>query len=228
MRGFVKADGTSAVPEGIVDHAIGAENVVLDLEIQKRLDSILSGELAENEKAQYKLEVAFTEDRSVHRPFSGVISMWTNGGYAHGGGDEVVYFCSAAVEKKGETRMCGSPLDLKWIHKRAAVCPVCRNAVDPKELTGQILAKLTVQNWTKLITKTWLQLGSNADIRIGMLKGDLRRATEDEQSTTRFGGEKLLKVRVEREWTIYPLRNILRDTAAGASLAGHIRAFLSA
>lgn len=228
MRGFVGPDGQSVLPEGIVDSSLGAEDIQLDLEIQQRLDAILSGELAEDEKAQYKLEVAFTEERSMHHPFMGVISMWSNGGYAHGGGDEAVYFCTAKIDKDGESKMCGHPLDLKWIHKTAAICPSCRNVVDPKDLAGQIGAKLTVQNWATLITKTWLQLGSNADIRIGMLRGDLRRTTEKEQETSRFGGEKLMKVRLEREWAIYPLRNIIRDTAAGASLTGRIRAFLSA
>ncbi len=228
QAGYVDAEGNSAVPEGIVDLAALGEDLTLDAEIEEKLHNIWK-EVQTNTKlkAKYKLEVAFTEDRSMHKPFSGFVVALSNGGFAHGGGDEAVYFCTAKIDRDGRSRTCNNPLDLKWVGKTAAVCPKCRNVVDPKNLCGQIYAKLPMQHWATLVTQLFKILDCNADIRIGAMRGDIRRATQQEQARERQG-EHLRAVRTQREWGIYPLENIIKDTAAGADLYGRIRAFLNA
>lgn len=226
--GLVGPDGRSALPPGIVDHAEGADSIAVSQEVQDRLDQIFKEGKLEEVKASYKLEVAINEERSMIKPYWGLVTAWTNGGFNHGGGDEAVYFCPSKVDKNGETRTCSAPIDLKWIGKGAALCPTCRNAVLPKELAGQVGFRLTTQNWAAVITRMWLGLGGDADIRLGVMRGQIRARTEDIlKARSLNAGDKLDDLRTKRDWAIYPLRNIIRDTAAGADLQGRIRAFLS-
>jgi len=159
--------------------------------------------------------------------YPGVIVAWTNGGFASGGGDEVVYFCTASVEKDGETRSCNAPLDLKFVSREIAVCPTCCNVIKPQELTGQVMARLTSQNWAKLLTRMFMLLEANADIRMGFMPGDLRGAAKVEQDKPRHG-DVLNRVRLERNWVHYALKDIIRDTSTGSSLYQRIRVFLEA
>lgn len=225
MSGYVDGEGRSAVPEGIVDMAALGDTVQLSAEVEERVKKALEGLDDPNEvRARYKLEVVFTDERSMHRPFGGFVTAWTNGGFAHGGGDEAVYFCTGA---RGDRR-CDSPLELKWLGRDHAVCPVCRSVIDVQDLTGQVWAKLPVQGWTTLVTHMFQKLECDADLRIGMLRGDLIRTTLKEQDRTRASAEAVDRIRHDRRWLRYPLRNVLKDTAAGADLTARIRAFLTA
>jgi hypothetical protein len=226
--GTVDASGNSAIPQGLFDMAeLG--NKLEDSELDDRIAALLKAENPPEEvKAKFKLEVIFTESRTIHAPLTGVVMAWTNGGFMHGGGDEVVYFCPKMVDApNGGTTMCREPLSILFVSKRIAVCPKCKATSDPKELVGQFFAKLPMEKWATLVTKMFGVLGCNADIRIGTMRGDLRRANEREDEKY-MRGEHLDRVRNSREWVIYPLRNIIKDTAAGADLYNRMRAFLSA
>jgi hypothetical protein len=231
VSGLVGPDGQSIVPGGLYDMAELAQDLTLDPHVEQKLEEIfqsLQDSSPGNITATYKLELALTEKRSAHRPYAGLISAWSNGGFAHGGGDEVVYFCPSKVEgPDGSTKTCGGALDLKWISKTVVLCPKCRQATKPKLLTGQIFARLPTQHWATLLLRCFEALEFSADIRIGALKGDLREAAQQEQEHE-HRGDKLQYVRTERIWAIYPLANIIKDTGAGADLYGRIRAFLAA
>jgi hypothetical protein len=225
---MVGADGRSAVPEGIVDLASLADGVEMDEAIEEKLHELWEAGANYTElKATYKLEIIFTEERSMHKPFGGFVYALSNGGFAHGGGDEAIYFCSAKVDRDGVTKTCNNPLALKWLGRDNALCPRCKQLIDPADLTGQIYAKLSVQNWTQLVLKVFNVLGCDADLRIGTLKGDLRVTTQQEMDHSSMG-EGLTALRKDRRYVVYPLSNLIRDTSAGASLQGRIRAFLSA
>lgn len=233
-HGFVTVDENdqpvSAVPEGIRDLASLGDNLLLDPDVEEKLATIfeeLAGENRSELSAKYKIEIAFTEGRSRDKAFGGFIYAVSNGGFAHGGGDEGIYFCTAKIDKNGVTKRCNAPLRPAWVGKEAAVCPECRQATKPKDLMGQVWARLTFQNWARLAERFFHALGGDADIRIGVMKGDLRVLTEDEMERS-SRGEKLDRARVEREWVIYPLANIIKDTAAGATLSSRISAFLKA
>lgn len=231
MQGQVGADGLSVVPGDLYDMAELGENLALDPEIEEKLQDVFSSTMmAENQKlkAAYKLElVVSSKGRSDHKPFAGMLLAWTNEGFAHGGGDEVVYFCTSKTEKNGVVRTCGAPLDLKWVSREVAVCPACRNALKPAELCGQIFAVLPMQHWATLVLRVFESLNFDADLRLKTTKQDLRAVAGQEQERNR-GGELLHKARVGQEWVIYPLANIMKDTAAGADLYERIRAFLAA
>lgn len=229
--GQVKADGLSVVPGDLYDMVELGQDLVLDPKIEEQLQELYEREETganQKLKATYKLElVVNSQGRSMHKPFAGFLMAWTNGGFAHGGGDEVVYFCAQKTEKNGEEKTCGAPLDLKWVSKKVVVCPKCRQACEPEELCGQIFARLPMQHWASLVLKCFEALNFDADIRMKTMKGDLRVATAKEQERFR-GGDLLREVRSQQEWVIYPLQNIMKDTAAGADLYTRIRSFLAA
>jgi hypothetical protein len=228
-RGNVTVDEhgrpVSAVPAGITDLAQVGADLTLPDEVEQRLQELWD-QAADTEKlaAKYKLEVAFSEDRSMHRPYKGFLTAWTNGGFAHGGGDEGLYFC-AGETREGKT--CNAPLEHKWVGAKNAVCPFCKNVIDVKKLSGQIYGRLTSQNWAHLIVRGFHLLGGDADIRLGFYSGDLRRAAVLEQETE-LRGDRLNKLRLDRRWVLYPLKNIVKDTSAGASLYLRVRALLNA
>lgn len=227
-RGLVGPDGKSVLPAGVVDSSEGAESVVISEEIQRRLDQIYKEEELDKVKAKYKLELAINDERSTIKPYWGLVTAWTNGGFRHGGGDEAIHFCPVLVEKNGQTRTCSAPIDLKWIGKAAAICPTCRNAIKPADLCGQVGFRATTQNWAIIMTKMWASLGGDADIRLGVMRGKIRARTDDILQKVSLGaGDKLDDLRLKREWAIYPLKNIIKDTAAGADLTKRVYAFLS-
>ena len=230
-QGIVGPDGQSILPAGLSDVSAGADSIVLKEHVQKKIDEALnSAEGLGGVKAKFKLEVAFDSTFTTRKPANGLISVWTNGGFNHGGGDEVVYFCHVVITKDGISKTCSNPLELKWIHKTAAICPECKQAIDPKELAGQIFARLDLKQWAWLLSRVWLKLDSNADIRRGFLRGKIRSVHDrimKKESVS--AGDDLEALRQERNnaWAIYPLANILKDTNAGADLEKRIRAFLT-
>lgn len=229
VAGLVGPDGRSSVPNGIYDMAAAAEDLVLDERVEAELHNMWEGAMDFRElTATYKLEIVFTENRSMHNPYGGFIYALTNGGYMHGGGDEGVYFCTNKVPRISGTgdKACNNPLKPEWIGTDAAVCPKCRSAIKPKELMGQVYAKITTQNWTSLALGMFRALNYDADIRVGHFKGDFRIASTIENSERADAAYNA--VRMERQWVVYPLQNILKDTQNGAELKGRIRAFLSA
>jgi hypothetical protein len=229
ITGLVGPDGKSALPAGIVDHAEGADDVAVSEEVQKRLDQIFKDGNLDNLKARYKLELCVHADaRSTIKPYFGIVTAWTNGGFNSGGGDEVVYFCPVILDKDGQSRTCSSPIDLKWIGKSAAICPTCRNAFKPDDLCGQVGFRFTTQNWAAVIARMWVGLGGDADIRLGIMRGRIRERTDDIMMRTSLkAGDKLDELREKREWAIYPLRNIMKDINAGAALQARILHFIS-
>lgn len=230
LKGYTQLDGSPAkgiLPEGVHDMAAIGDETVLDKAIQEQLEGLYVSELSKT-KARFKLEVSFMEGRSRMNPFLGVVCVWTNGGFSHGGGDEVVYLCPAKIEgSDGHPKTCGAPIDLKFVSKSVAVCAECGNPIKPKELTGQIVAKLTSQDWAKLMTQLFVRLQGDADIRMGFMSDGLRKAAVTEQGA-QLHGDKLHAVRDRRHWVNYPLSSIIKDTSSGSSLYKRIRAFLEA
>lgn len=226
-QGIVGPDGASVLSGGLYDMAELAKDAVLDEEVEEKLSKMFASDLSEA-KARFKLEVCFTQDRSIHRPFLGMVSVWTNGGFLHGGGDEVVYLCPSRLDGKDDSKVtCAEPMHIQFVSKRVAVCPKCKTAHDPKSLVGQVIARLPLQHWVTLMLKMFRRLDCNADLIVEHVDGDIRRANEKEMERDR-GGEIYAQVRANRKRIAYPLAKILQDTAAGATLEGRLRAFLLA
>lgn len=225
VTGSVGSDGRSATD--IHDMAALAGDAELPPELATQLENIMKSELVQPDKAKFKLELYLQEKRSLKEPFGGMLLAWTNGGFAHGGGDEVVYFCPAKTERDGQQVGCGAPLALQYVGKTVVVCPECRQASDPRDLVGQVYAKLDVQGWARMITKFFMKLESNADIRLGIMTGDLHAASQIE-AEGEHRGDVLDGGRRKRHFVCYTLESIIKDTAGGADLYTRIKAFLTA
>lgn len=230
----VRGDGKSAInrltgDDSIYDMVAAERGMALAPEAQVRvaqlMESMRGGET--KVRSRFLLDVMFNTGRSAFRPYDGLIVAYTNGGFNHGGGDEMVYFCPRKVEKNGQTKICATPLPPIAIKGKIAVCPVCESMSHDRELIGQVYAKLSVENWTALVTRMFYRLDCNADIRICVLRDDLHRATEDEQARNR-GGDQFRKLYEDLQWVRYNLASMIQDTASGATLEHCINAFLRA
>lgn len=206
------------------------KEVKLAEEVQTRLNDII-GDVLEQDKAKYKLEVYFPYERSRDDSYPGFVSFWSNGGFAHGGGDHNIYLCTQKVERNGQTATCAQVIDIRFFTKDEAgnpiaICQHCKQVVDPEELCGQIFARLTSQNWARLILKCFQRLEHDADINITLVDGKLRTGTEQELQVKYQQGELINGSRTNRKHIQYPLKNIIRDTSNGSDLYTRIRAFL--
>lgn len=198
-------------------------------------------DVASNEiKARYKIEILFGKDRSISslNYSTGMLLMWESGKRFHGGGDEKMYWCGYDD--------CGKPITVDNFGYYHCVCPKCKRELflDPgaRELhvkhlrdmnkpingldklpviVGERLFKLSPPKIADLLEKTWYQLGCNADIYLKYHPTDIR--------TSAMGSEEdLANMRNSRAKMIYPLKNILKDTAAGASLNKRLLAMVTA
>jgi hypothetical protein len=228
MRVLGELGDSSRLDGGIYDMAQLEHVSVLAEEVKERLNAILSSELENEIEAKYKLEIYLNGERSKHKPYPGMVVVFNNGGFAHGGGDETIYLCPARIDSAGVMKSCGAPIDLRFINRDMAICEECKTVIKPKELCGQIFARLTNQYWAALMTRLFKRLDCNADIRITMMRGKLREVTEQETKVKYQHGALINATRRSREHIYYPLANIVRDTMSGADLYGRIRAFLEA
>lgn len=191
-------------------------------EKQKAMDALLK----EKGIAKYKLEVMFHNARSMKDAFAGAVTFWESGTKLHGGGDAKMYLCPGK-ERKGNG--CTA-----FIHDAShgltfLVCSSCGQLWKTEEVFGEVFYRLPIQKWADVLTTWFMKLNMDADIRIKYARDDIRSVAMKEQERDR-GGELLGKVRSDarRSTSVYPLKNIIKDTNAGADLRGRILAYLKA
>lgn len=229
--GLVGPDGESAIKQltgndDIFDMVAAGQDLKVSPEVEEQVDALMKSMKEEDGKAKFILDVYFNEERSMHKPFSGFLMAWTNGGFASGGGDEKVYFCPAKVDRDGVTKVCAAPLPPNLIKHSMGICVVCKQPSRDKNFVGEVYFKLPMSSWSAVIERYFYRLGCNADIRIGIMRGDLRAAASIQ--TSEKMGEMLRSVRQKREWVRYSLGAIIKDGAAGATLDHRLNAFLRA
>ena len=195
------------------------EDVILK-ERMKILDKLLS----DKELAKYKIEIMFERKRSRTAPTSGIVSFWESGTKFHGGGDTKMYFCAG---KKMRVNDCETFIPDSSNGYGHLVCPKCRNVWKGEQVDGELGAKLTMQNWATVLVKYFMKLEARADIYMKFPKFDIRVLSAMEQQKQMMG-EALAKARNDKQKCIYPLKNIIKDTAAGADLYSRFLAFLRA
>lgn len=192
-------------------------------EVDRRA-KLLDKELIEEQRAKFKLEVLFGKDYSSFKPSAGAISFWANGRQFHGGGDCKMYICPGKNLGRSD---CQHFIPDSSQGYGFLVCPKCLTLWQPDQVIGEVLARLSIQSWANVLLKFFLRLEMNADIYVKYHPESLRNAALVEQEQDK-GGELLGNARRKRVPFIYPLRNIIKDTSAGASLHGRILAFLKA
>jgi hypothetical protein len=169
-------------------------------------------------RAKYKIEVTFGPQRTTQGPNMVGIQLWESGKHFHGGGDELMYWCKD--NREGHDEGCWAPIPGQNIKSGIAFCSNCQRTVNADLLTNMKIGRVSTRTLAKDLALLFRQLGTNADIFIKYHYSDPRyRAMAKER------GEKVAK-RL-KGMHIYPLKNILKDTSAGADLAGRFFAFLT-
>lgn len=194
-------------------------------------------------KAKYKIELIFSRHRSplAHKPSPVMVLIWESGKRFHGGGDQKMYWCGYSD--------CGKPMSSDNFAYMHAICPKCRkeqfldpdsrqvhaNTVqrsggDPRGIlslplvVGEKLANLIPIRLAELLEKTWRDLDGDADIYLKYSPYEIRYDVKHE---TVADMDRLDKVRVQRKPVIYPLKNIIKDMSAGASLKTRLLAMIT-
>lgn len=174
---------------------------------------------ADDFRAGYKIEITFGPKRTPQGPNNVCIQMWESGKRFDGGGDDRMFWCRDVAQDSNLG--CGKPIPSDAIYAGIAICPSCQMAIRADKLTGEQFHRITTQNLALKVEQIFHDLQDNADIYCKYDQTDIRY-----QAVLKEKGFE--KARYLRGLFIYPLKNILKDTVAGATLASRFRAFLSA
>ena len=185
--------------------------------LQKLLDD-------KKKRAKYKIEIKFSAARSMRRPTPGIVSFWESGTKLHGGGDAKLYIC--LDKRPGIDDGCGAFIPDAANGSGFHFCVKCGRRWNGEMVTGEYLNNLTMRGWAEAILRYYRRCEHDADIYLKHDPADIRYKAAEAQATSR-GIDALNKVRRERAPHIYPLRNIIEDTSAGADLLGRFYAFLT-
>ena len=191
------------------------ESLRKEKKVEETLDTSLSGEI----RAKYKIEITFGPQRTVQGPNIVGIQIWESGKRFHGGGDELAFWCKD--NREGHEEGCWGVILSDYIHGGVALCPYCKRMVNVELLTTMRIGRVTSQNLAKELVLIFRNLNSNADLYAKYHKTDPRymalAKTKGDKVAHRLKG-----------LSIYPLRNIIKDTANGAELAKRFFAFVTA
>lgn len=171
--------------------------------------------------AAYKIEVFFGPERSIFKDTNTCfISVWESGKHFSGGGDDFMYWC--ADVHQGSDLGCGGLIPSGLSGGGMAQCPHCHRMLNTDHLTGhRLFRKASLTRIAEFVEKTFHRLNDNADIYVKYDKTDPRYLLQVSELGV-AAADALLGL------TIYPLGRIIKDTSAGASLLGRIKALLSA
>lgn len=196
-------------------------------------------------KAKFKIEVSFGKDRTPTGQPNGnvaVVSIYESGKRFDGGGDAMAYWCDRVDEgtqvakfspgRKRTQLGCRKVITEDFITHAAiptkdgqmasikrAVCPHCMRKWDASEVTGQVYGRWTSATLARVLYDMWLRLEGDADIYLKYHYSDIRCIAMERNFGT-------AATRVHRGAVIYPLQNILKDTAAGASVENRLKVFV--
>lgn len=170
-------------------------------------------------RAKYKIEIRFGPGRTTNGPNLCMIQIWESGKRFHGGGDDKMYWCKNV--EAGSNEGCGKHIASQYIRNGVALCPHCKRAINAKMLTGEMVYKNTTKDLAIRLAALWQNLECHADFYCKYDQTDIRYKAME-------AAKGLAVARKLRGMHIYPLKNILKDTAAGADLVGRIVAFLTA
>lgn len=185
----------------------------------KRLDQQTEKQLASSQiRAKYKIEIKFRDERSLLDDISIGWQVYESGKHLHGGGDELVYWCLS----KGDTNSgCGAPIIGSNIIQGVALCSSCQRQLNAAMLTSNFVIRMTLKKLAQETAKLWRKLEGSADVYCKFTPGDIRyKVMEKKQGSD--------EARRLQGLFIYPLANIIKDTAVGSSLESRLEAFFKA
>jgi hypothetical protein len=185
-------------------------------------------------KAKYKIELHFGKKRTTKGPNVCAVSAYQSGLHLDGEGDEMMYICAerdrglelggttakvndAPVERG--TEGCGAFIPGASLKGGFAVCPSCQRSIRADALTNTVLVSLPTSRLAGMVATWFRKLDSNCDIYVKYHPTDIRYIAMEK-------AHGLDKARMLRGLSIYPLANIIRDTAHGSSIEARFTAFL--
>lgn len=184
-------------------------------------------------KARYKIQVFFQSERSDKKPIAFTLSAWESGKRLHGGGDECLFVCrrqrGAAAKpfdvmgKEVKSPMgCGGFITGDLVSEEGTmICPNCLLPHKSTEVGDSVFFRLSADKAAAVLANWWRRLGCDADIYMKYSPFDVRVKMMQDAYGVR-------KARELKGMTIYPLENILKDTAAGSSVESRFRALILA
>jgi len=212
--------------------------------MQKEFEKRKGAGKEEEIKAKYKIEIMFSKHRSPNPdvPNPGAVSIWESGKRLHGGGDEKMYWCGyedcrkpVSTDNFGMVHLvcphCNREQFMSELEKGAHIRKAHNMGKDTKGimgmpiLCGEYFFNATNNKLCDFVVKTWYELQGDCDI---YLKFSPRQIRYDPKDHDHRVVDATNRARMARQPVIYPLKNILKDTGAGADLRTRILAFLSA
>ena len=178
--------------------------------------------------ANYKLEVMFGTKHTVRGLAYGVLTIWENASKIHGSGDSSLYICPGKTLKKNE---CEAIIPDNAMGLSVVMCTKCAVLWKREELYSEQFFRLPIQRWADVLLYWFVKTGMDADICLKYSykykNMDIRQAAGAEQEK-QLKGDFLNRVRdaQHRIPRTYPLKNIIKDTSAGADLYTRILAFV--
>jgi hypothetical protein len=192
--------------------------------------------------AGHKIQVLYqSESRTPMGPNLCTVTLWMSGSRLGGGGDEKLYTCDLRdadiltgpmqgdlptkkrtdcppphLPRSAEQARafgCGRVLPAGSVSGGIAYCPHCgKHWPNSRFLTGEYVYKLPTNILAERLEQWWHRLEGDADLYIKYHERDIRYR----EMATRLGSA---KARKHRGLLAYPLARLLRDTAAGKSVA---------
>lgn len=180
--------------------------------------------LEQDQKAKYKIEVMFRHTRRTTGLIDGSLGIWESGTKLNGDGDAKAYFCPSVERKRGT---CTALIPDTSAGFGYLTCANCGVSWKESEVYGEIFFKLPYEKWAEVLVLHYARCGHNADIYLKYPKHDVRKIAAMEQAKQLHGRE-YERLRTEKVLYIYPLRRIIKDTSAGATLYDRFKALLTA
>jgi hypothetical protein len=113
------------------------------------------------DKAKYKIEIFFTDERSMHHDYRGVIKCWERGG----GADTSIYFCPKCYNVLTKDVIGpmytykGKPCKEYY----GAVCAKCGRQFDGTQLVDMVSYRCSTARWVDVIEFFYQRLGGDVD-----------------------------------------------------------------
>ncbi len=168
--------------------------------------------------AKYKIEILFGPKRTMTGPNVVRIGLWESGTKLHGGGDASLFFCKDGTVDHGAG--CWAPILPRNVRGAVAYCNACNGAINSSKLTVHKEGYIKTKTLAAEVARLFRTLDNSADLYCKFNRDDIHYISMLRQHG-KAKAEKLLGLH------IYPLKNMLKDIAAGATVESRVYAFIT-
>lgn len=211
------------------------QNAIAAMEVKLAAERVKAAEEA-TKKARYKIQVWFKSTRSDWKPMAYTVSLWESGKRLHGGGDEMMFFCKRQPDAPRVTARpfgvgsgkaeqtpdgCGNPIPGENISGELALCPHCMMRWNTSQIGDSLYYYSTAQKAAENLEMWWRKLDCDADLYFKYSPTDPRTIMMARNYSAK-------KARELKGLSIYPLKNMIRDSASGTPVQTLFKNFITA